>query len=197
MIEIRKYVASDESNWVKCHFVSYYNSLYLDELHKIKPRYENPAIELVGLVDNAIIGILDIEVETKPGQFCSDKTKKSGLISILGVIPKYRKKGTATRLLKMAQNLLIQEFNVNRLEIWIREDYETLPWLIKYGFLEFQHFFEVKLTTDFFDRFRIEFPFDIFPSTFTGTLELDEFHKLSQIHAPETSFKIIGLEMNF
>ncbi len=196
MIEIRQYQASDEAHWIKCHFTSYYDSLYIDELHKIKPRYENPAIELVGLINNTIDGILDIEVENKPGQFCSEKTKKSGLISILGVIPKHRKKGIATQILNKAKNILIQEFNVHRLEIWIREDFNTLRWLIKQGFQDFQHLFEVKLTTDFFDRYEIKFPFDIYPSIFTGTLETAEFHKLSQAHAPESSFEIIGLEMN-
>jgi hypothetical protein len=93
--------------------------------------------------------------------------------------------------------LLIHNFNVHRLEIWIREDYETSTWLLKNDFQEFRHFFEVTLTTDFFDRFEIEFPFDIMPSTLTGTLDSEEFHKLSQEHAPENSFKIIGLEKFF
>ena len=60
MTKIRQYCPSDEEDWIKCHSHSYFDSIYFDEQIKAKPRYETPSIELVGELDDKIVGILDI-----------------------------------------------------------------------------------------------------------------------------------------
>lgn len=196
-LKIRQYDPSDEEEWIKCHFLSYYDSSYLDELLNMKPRYEGLVIQLVATVDEKIVGILDIEIEQEAGQFCSDETSRCGMISVIGVIPQFRRKGIASKLLKKAMEEQIREYNIHRLEIWIREDFRTFRWLQKNGFHEFHRFFEISLSTDFFEKYGFVFPYDIRPVQMTGYIEPKNFNKLAHEHAPEKSYTITGFKKKF
>jgi len=195
-LKIRQYDPSDEEEWIKCHFLCYYDSIYFDELIKLKPRYEGLAIQLVASVDMKITGILDIEIEQESGEFSSEKTR-CGIISVIGVIPQFRRRGIGTNLLLKAQDILIKKYNVHRFEIWIREDLSTLAWLEKNDFHEIHHFYQILLSRDFFEKFRINIPFEVNPVTLIGNVGDDSFKQLSQEHSPESSSKIIGLEKFF
>ncbi|MFX0212376.1 MAG: GNAT family N-acetyltransferase [Candidatus Hodarchaeota archaeon] len=195
--KIRKYDLSDEENWINCYFLSYYDSIYLDELINVKPRYEGLVIQLVATIDKEIMGILDIEIEQEAGQFGSNDTSRCGLISVIGVIPQFRRKGIGTALLFKAQEILIKKYKVHRFEMWIREDLSTLAWLEKNDFHKIHHYYQIRLSKDFFEKFKIVIPFEVNPVTLIGDLEDDNFKQLSQEHSPESSFKIIGLEKFF
>lgn len=197
MLKISQFDPSDEEKWLKCHFSSYYHSLYFDELVKVKPRYETPTIELIGILNDEIVAILDIEIEQEEGQFCLDDKDLSGMISVIGVSPPYRRKGVATKLLENSLNLLRKDHDVHRLEIWIRDDPDTTKWLKKLNFKEIHSFYQVYLTSDFFDKYAIEFPFGITPIFLTGSMESKEFSELTQLHPPERSFRIFIMEKNF
>ncbi|MFX0185385.1 MAG: GNAT family N-acetyltransferase [Candidatus Hodarchaeota archaeon] len=196
-VNIRQYDPSDEEEWIRCHFLSYYDSIYLDELINMKPRYEGLVIQLIATFDEEIVGILDIEIEQEAGQFGSDETSRCGMISVIGVIPQFRCKGIGTTLLFKAQNILIRNYNIHRVEIWIREDLSTLAWLEKNDFLKIHHYYQIKLSKDFFEKYGIIIPFEVNPVTLIGDVEDESFKQLSQEHSPEISFKIIGLEKFF
>ncbi|MFX0172033.1 MAG: GNAT family N-acetyltransferase [Candidatus Hodarchaeota archaeon] len=192
-LKIRQYDLSDEEKWVKCHFLSYYDSIYLDELVNFKPRYEGLVIQLVAIVDEEIVGILDIEIEQEAGQFGIDETSRCGMISVIGVVSQFRRRGIGTALLFKAQDILVRKYTVHRFEIWIREDLSTLAWLEKNDFQKIHHYYQIKLSKDFFEKYKIIIPFEVSPVTLIGDVEDESFKQLSQEHSPESSFKIIGL----
>ncbi|UCG01416.1 MAG: GNAT family N-acetyltransferase [Candidatus Heimdallarchaeota archaeon] len=197
MVIIRDYSSSDEDNWIQCQLQSYLESPYYDVLNKFKPRYENPAIELIALVKGNLVGILDIEIEQKKGQFCFDETERSGMISVIGVLLQYRRKSIGSKLIEKGIELVRDNFDVHRIEIWIREDPVTILWLKKNQFQKIHKFYEVILTTDFFDKYQVELPFGIIPSFLTGNVESEGFFQLTQQHPPERTFPILIYERWF
>ena len=194
-LRIRYYTPSDEDNWIKCYLSSYIESTYYDELVKVKPRYENQAVELIGLERNEIVGILDIEIEEEPGQLCFDENNRSGIISIIGVIPEYRRRGVGTKLIKKSLKIIQDSYDINRLEIWVRDDPSTLNWLHNLGFKKVQQFYDVLLGSDFFDKFGIDLPFGITPSFLNGIVDSEGFYELKRQHPPERTYRISILEL--
>lgn len=197
MTKIRQYNPSDEESWIKCHLFSYYDSIYFDEPVKVKPRYETPSIELVGIQNDEIVGILDVEIELEPGQFCHDENNRSGFISVIGVIPQHRRKGIATKLVEKALNALSIDFDVHRVEIWVREEPSMISWLKKGNFQELDRFYQVVLTDDFFEINEIQLPFGINPVLLTGNVESESFKELIRVHPPERTLPIIIYEKYF
>ncbi|MFX0013099.1 MAG: GNAT family N-acetyltransferase [Promethearchaeota archaeon] len=194
MLKIRHYNPSDEDDWINCHHFAYYNSIYYDELVKVKPRYETPSIELIGVYKEKIVGILDIEIEQEPGQFCFNNNERGGMISVVGVHPQYRRKKIATRLIEKAYKLISENYAIHRLEIWVRDDIGIKLWLEKLLFQEIHRFYEVLLTTDFFDKYAIDLPYEITPISLMGIIESKNFSQLTQKHPPESTFPIIVYE---
>jgi GNAT superfamily N-acetyltransferase len=197
MVIIRRYSPSDEDNWIKCQLHTYLESFYFDVLDKVKPRYENPAIELVGMENDTIVGILDIEIEQEQGQFCFDETERSGMISIIGVLPTHRRKGIGTKLIEKGIESIQENYDIHRIEIWVREDPGITYWLKKIQFQEIHLFYEVILTTDFFDKYQIDVPFGIIPTFLTGNVESKGFSELTQQHPPEKTYPILIYEKRF
>ncbi|MFX1515257.1 MAG: GNAT family N-acetyltransferase [Promethearchaeota archaeon] len=197
MVKIRRYSPPDEENWIKCQLYSYLESPYYDFLNKVKPRYENPTIELVGVEDNKIVGILDIEIEHERGHFCFNETERSAMISVIGVLFHYRGKGIGSKLIQKGMKLVQKNYEIHRMEIWIREDPGTISWLKQLQFRQIHQFYEVILTTDFFDKYEIDLPFGIVPTFLTGTVESGGFSQLTQQHPPEKTSPIIIFERFF
>lgn len=194
-IKIQKYTISDQDDWLNCHTQIYYQSVFFDELLKIKPRYETPNIELIGLnEEGVIIGILDIEIEEEKGQLCTSDKEISGLISVIGVLPKYRRKKIATKILNRAIEILKNEYSIHRLELLTREDTRIISWLQCHQFKEIYRFYQVTLTSDFFSKFDIELPFSLSPDMLTASIDEEAYSTLMMYHPPEKTERILIFE---
>ncbi len=193
-VKIRNYRLSDEEKWLDCHKDSYNKSFFFDELLKIKPRYETPSIELVALYKDIIVGILDIEIEEESGQLCFKNGEKSGIISVIGVKPQYQRKKVASKLLNSSINLLKDQYSIFRLEIWIHYENTILSWLNKNGFKEFYRYYQMDFTSDFFEKFDINLPFDLNPILLRVSADTDTYSNLIEYHSPEKTERIILLE---
>ncbi|MFW9903860.1 MAG: GNAT family N-acetyltransferase [Candidatus Thorarchaeota archaeon] len=197
MVEIRNYTPSDEYKWIKCQHYSYLESPYYDVLLKVKPRYENPAIELIGVENDKIVGILDIEIEQDQGHFCFNDTERSAMISVMGVLSNHRRKGIGSKLIKKGIKLVQENFEIYRIEIWIREDPGTISWLKQLKFQVIHRFYEVVLSSDFFEKYQIGLPFGITPTFLIGNVESEDFSLLTHQHPPERTSPIIIFERSF
>ncbi|WP_455139393.1 GNAT family N-acetyltransferase [Candidatus Hodarchaeum mangrovi] len=187
---IREYSELDEHNWIKCYLHSYSSSIYLNTMEETKPRYETPSIQLIAEKNQNIIGILDIIFEEVPGQLGSDLEQRSGIITVLGVLPSHRRTGIGMHLLKKAELILNNIHKVYRCEVWSREDVILDNFWSKLKFLCIDHYYEVYYSDDFFERFNINFPFEITPQTFIASVNSHSFSKLVRDFAPDRSFKI-------
>ena len=198
-ISILNYTSEYESLWVECLKEAFYASLYSDTMIKVKPRYENPVLELVAFDQTNLIGFLDVEIVPKTEQYCNDEGEDEvicGQISLIGVHPDYRRNGIARNLLKTAIKQLINDFKVERLEIVFRKDSSITGWIESVSFQECAHFYEITLTDDFFEKYGIELPFGINPSLFTGFVDEEGYRLLSNQHGPEKKYQILIYKKN-
>ncbi|EQB36326.1 hypothetical protein M948_14940 [Virgibacillus sp. CM-4] len=125
-MKIRKYSVDDELGWVRCRVLSFLDTAYYDNVFSEKEKYENPSIELVAVIDNEIVGLIDIEYETKEGAVCSRGNGIGGMIWHVAVHPDFRRRGIGKKLLLKAEEMS-KDIGLNRLEAWTR-DYWVNSW---------------------------------------------------------------------
>ena len=126
-LEIRTYRNEDEVGWVRCRALSFLDTAYYDNILRGKERYENPAIELVAVLENKIVGLLDIEYEVQEGTVCSRGKGIGGMIWHIAVHPDYRRLGIGKMLLLKAE-VIARKKGLNRLEAWTRDDEWVNKW---------------------------------------------------------------------
>jgi ribosomal protein S18 acetylase RimI-like enzyme len=141
-LEIRFYKSSDENQWIRCRLLSYFDTSYFDNVLREKEKYEYESIELVAIENKEIVGLVDLELETTPGDFCSRNDLKSGMIWHIAVHPDHRRKGIATNLLNYAIRIA-KDKNTQRIEAWTRDDNWVLEWYEKMGFSKVNSYLQV------------------------------------------------------
>lgn len=162
-MEIREYHPNDESGWVRCRVLSFLDTAYFDNVLQTKEKYENPSIELVAVIEDQVVGLLDIEYETNEGTVCSRGTGLGGMIWHIAVHPDFRGRGIGKLLLKEAEQKAIER-SLNRLEAWTRDDNWVNKWYEKNGFLKVNSYLHVYLDggDELKGHIKSEFP-DLFP----------------------------------
>lgn len=126
-MEIRAYRSEDEIGWVRCRVLSFLDTAYYDNVLKEKEKYDNPAIELVAIEDDQVVGLIDIEYEVVERTVCSRGVGLGGMIWHIAVHPDHRRKGIGSQLLYEAEKIA-KEKGLNRLEAWTRDDQWVNNW---------------------------------------------------------------------
>lgn len=132
-MEIRFYNPNDEIGWVRCRTLSFLDTAYFDNVLNKKEKYQNPAIELVAIEDNQIVGLLDIEYEEKEDTICSKGEGLGGMIWHIASHPNFQRKGIGTKLLEKAEKIAKKK-GLDYLEAWTRDDKWVNQWYEKSGF---------------------------------------------------------------
>lgn len=126
-MEIRRYSAVDELGWVRCRILSFLDTAYYDNVLREKEKYENPSIELVAVIENQIVGLIDIEYEVQEGTVCSRGKGIGGMMWHVAVHPDFRRKGIGEKLLLKAEEIS-KDIGLNRIEAWTRDDEWVHRW---------------------------------------------------------------------
>ena len=145
MLTIRSYEPTDEVGWVRCRVLSFLGSAFFDAVEREKEHYEH-AIELVADADGEIVGLLDLEVELKPGVL-ADRPGRGGMIWHLAVHPDHQRQGIAAALLEEAERRA-RERELVRLEAWTRDDAHVQRWYECHGFTLVDGYLHVYLERD-------------------------------------------------
>ena len=130
---IRHYTEKDEQGWLRCRVLSFLNTAYFDNVLREKETYENPAIELVAIIDDQVVGLIDIEYEVEPKSVCTTKDSVGGMIWHIAVHPDYQRRGIGEKLLEAAM-LEAKKQQLTYLEAWTRDDKWVQSWYEKIGF---------------------------------------------------------------
>ncbi|MFD2043697.1 GNAT family N-acetyltransferase [Ornithinibacillus salinisoli] len=141
-MQIRRYIPTDETGWVRCRVLSFLETAYYDNVLKEKESYENPAIELVAEADGQIVGLIDVEYEQLERAVCSRGNGLGGMIWHIAVHPDYGRSGIGSQLLHEAEKLAIEK-GLNRLEAWTRDDKWVNNWYEKNGFVKVDSYYHV------------------------------------------------------
>ena len=130
---IRPYVDSDERGWLECRVLAFLDSAYYDAVVREKEHYERPSVELVAEAEGRIVGLIDVEYEEEPGTVCEERPGLGGMIWHIAVLPEFRRRRIASRLLADAERI-VRARGIERLEAWTRDDAWVQRWYEELGF---------------------------------------------------------------
>lgn len=143
-----------QQSWVRCRVLAFLDSVYYDDVHLKKEKYDNPEISLIAICNDEVVGFFDVECEVEPGTICSKNNKiekhLAGMIWHVGIHPDYRKRGIAKTLLEAATQLA-KEKNLKRLEAWTRDDAFVNDWYTKNDFVKMQEYVHWYYNNEFDD----------------------------------------------
>lgn len=126
-MNIRAYQHSDETGWLRCRVLSFLDTAYYDNVLTEKEEYTHPVIELVAIIDDQVVGLLDIEYEENEKTVCTIGAGRGGMIWHIAVHPDYRRRGIAQELLREAENQA-RQLGLAYLEAWTRDDEWVNAW---------------------------------------------------------------------
>lgn len=128
---IRSYAPTDETSWLRCRTLSFLTTCYYDDVWARRP--PSPALQLVAVDGDDVVGILDIEID---GDLAT--------IDTVAVHPDHQGRGIASLLLDQAWRELPAAVSV--MDAWTREDESALAWYRAQGFAESEHYLHVYKT---------------------------------------------------
>ena len=144
--EIRPYSDADERGWLRCRVLGFLDSAFHDDVRQAKEHYDGPAIELVAVADEQIVGLLDLELEPAAGVL-HDTNGRGGVIWHVAVHPDYRRRGIATALVERAVELA-REHGLELVQAWTRDDQWVHRWYESCGFSERYSYLHVYIQPD-------------------------------------------------
>jgi len=133
-VTIREYNDADESSWVKCRLLSFFDCSYYDDIRKEKENYGHPSICYVAEDNGEVVGFIDVEYEEQEGDVCYFKGGLGAVIWHLGVLPEYRRRGIAENLWDTVKSILLN-IGITRFEVWTQDDIASNEWYISQGFV--------------------------------------------------------------
>lgn len=146
-MEIRVYHPNDEIGWIRCRVLSFLDTAYFDNVLNKKEKYQNPAIELVAIHNNQVVGLLDIEYEKEEKTVCTRGNGLGGMIWHIATHPDFQRMGIGTKLLERAERIA-EEKGLDYLEAWTRDDEWVNQWYEKSGFDKVYTYLHVYLEGD-------------------------------------------------
>jgi GNAT superfamily N-acetyltransferase len=145
-LAIRAYTDADEQGWLRCRVLGFLDSSFYDDVRQQKEHYDGPAIELVAVADDQVVGLLDLELEPAEGVL-HDTDARGGVIWHVAVHPDYRRRGIATALVERALQLA-REHGLEIVQAWTRDDEWVHRWYESCGFQKRYSYLHVYLQQD-------------------------------------------------
>ncbi len=120
-ITIRDYRDEDEQEWMRTHAIVLSISHAWNYSIQERPKYERDSIKLVAIAEEKLVGLLDAEIERKPGEICMLKNSIGCYILEFGRLPEYAGHRIGTKLIEVAKEQLIAK-GVHRMEFWSQDE---------------------------------------------------------------------------
>ena len=81
--KIIKYTNEYHDEWVKCRLLSFLDTSYFNDVQRKKE--DSPMLSLIAVVNEEVIGFIDVEYENEAGDVCYLKGNQGGVVWHLGV----------------------------------------------------------------------------------------------------------------
>lgn len=127
---LRPYQPADEEAWLATWAQAAVSSRAWITLHHGKPSYGQKALELVAEYNGQIVGFIDVEIESKPGELGYADDSCCGFVWEFGVRPDHQGRGIAQQMIAAAKDWLSAR-HISRMEFWSMDEgaqayYESL-----------------------------------------------------------------------
>lgn len=120
-ITVREYQPEDEREWMKVHAIIMSISHAWNYSIQERPDYKGyTATRLVAVLDDRIVGLIDVQYENEPGELCFQKDSRGGYVLEFGRLPEYGGAGLG-KLLMDAAAVDAKRLGFNRLEYWSQD----------------------------------------------------------------------------
>jgi ribosomal protein S18 acetylase RimI-like enzyme len=143
-LRIVDYQSGHEEAWLQCWALAAVHSHAWYLLYQQKPQYERESVELVACQGQELVGLLDIELERKPGELCLKKSECSGFAWEFAVHPDYWEQGIGTALLNRGHTEL-RKRGFHRIEFWSMDE-RSQRWYRRRGMKELARHYQFMLT---------------------------------------------------
>ena len=144
--QIRRYEDSDEQGWVRCRVLGFLDSAFFDDVRREKEHYTGPAVELVAVANDLVVGLLDLELEPAPGVLW-DTDARGGVIWHVAAHPDHRRRGIGSALVERALELAGGS-GLEIVQAWTRDDSWVQAWYEACGFRKRYSYLHVYLQAD-------------------------------------------------
>ncbi len=120
-LEIRPYQPDDRDEWMRVHAIIMTLSHAWNYCIQERPLYEgHQSTKLVGLHQDKIIALTDVQYENYPGELCFQKQVRSGYVLEFGRLPEYAGHHIGQQLID-ATIIDAKKKGFNRLEYWSQD----------------------------------------------------------------------------
>jgi len=134
-ITIRPYAPEDEVAWLRCHAVIMTISHAWNYAIQERPAYAgHTSTRLVACLDDAIVGLTDVQYETEVGEFCFVRDSLGGYVLEFGRLPEYGGLGIGGKLIEATRDDAKAK-GFHRLEYW-SQDRNAQRFYRRYGMKE-------------------------------------------------------------
>ena len=145
-VEIRAYSDADEQGWLRCRVLGFRDRAFYDDVRQEKERYAGPAVELVAVDGDEIVGLLDLELAPDVGVLWNTDARGS-VIWHVAVHPDHRRRGIATALVERALDLA-RSAGLEIVQAWTRDDAWVHAWYESCGFVQRYSYLHVYVQPD-------------------------------------------------
>jgi ribosomal protein S18 acetylase RimI-like enzyme len=119
-ITTRDYEDRDEREWMIAHAIILTTSHAWNYSIQKRPVYENDSVKLVALDGERIVGLMDVEIESRAGQICLQKDSIGGYVLEIGRLSEYAGRNIGRALIEEAKKRLVAK-GVHRMEFWSQD----------------------------------------------------------------------------
>ena len=154
-IVIRDYRDEDEQEWMRVHAVILSISHSWNYSIQQRPVYTHDSIRIVATIDEKIVGLMDVEIESEPGAICLLKDSIGGYVLEFGRLPEYAGMDIGVKLTEGAKDRMLAK-GLHRLEFWSQEP-RAQKYYVRHGMKEInRHYrFRMKPTQDIVDYLKV------------------------------------------
>lgn len=118
---LRSYQPADEAAWLATWAQVAVTSRAWITLHHRKPTYKQQSLELVAEYNGEIVGFMDVEIESRPGELGYEEDSCCGFVWEFGVRADHQGEGIAKRMIAAAQEWLDAR-GIKRMEFWSMDE---------------------------------------------------------------------------
>ncbi|MCT6922904.1 GNAT family N-acetyltransferase [Metasolibacillus sp.] len=133
-MKIIPYAPQYEESWLRCRVLAYLHTAMYEDVVTKKPTFDGrPAIELIAVEDDAVIGLIDLVLDTEEQKTTILSEGLGAFLPVIAVHPDHQSRGIGMKMYKAALQEL-EKTAIEFIELYTRDDVQANNFYQKLGF---------------------------------------------------------------